>query len=216
MNNILGIIVSFIFIGIVILSAKLVEKKGKEASRKYIHILLCNWWFIAMYFFKDAIWASLMPLIFIVINYISYQKGIIEVMERESNKEEGLGTVYYALTLFILSIVTFGIGKPIIGLVGVLVMGYADGLAAVIGKTVKSKEYQIGKQARKTLAGSATMFIVTFIIMAIFLYGLPFWYLKAIIASAIITVIEAISIKGTDNITVPLITSAIMYGLWLI
>lgn len=212
MKNIIGIVVSLIFIIFVIVTAKLVEKKGKEASRKYIHILLCNWWFIAMYFFTDAVWAASVPFLFVIINYISYKKGIIKVMERSKETEDGLGTVYYAISLLILAIVTFGIIKnPIIGLAGILVMGYGDGLAAVIGRTVKSKGYKIGKSTTKTVAGSATMFIVTYILVSIFLITTPFWYVKAIIASLIITIVEAISIKGTDNISVPLVTSAIIY-----
>ncbi len=143
MKNLLGILTSYIFIGIIIMLAKLFEKFGKEASRKFIHISLANWWFIAMYFFDNAIWASLVPLSFVIINYISYKKNLISVMERES--QDGLGTVYYALSLLIISIFTFGIIKrPEIGLCSILIMGYADGLAAVIGKRLKSYEYKIG------------------------------------------------------------------------
>lgn len=205
MNNILGIVVSYLFIGIVILTAKFFEKWGKEAGRKYIHIVLCNWWFIAIYFFDHAIWASIVPLSFVIINYLSYKKDLIKIMERE--KQDGLGTVYYAVSLFILTIISFGIlNNPYVGLVGILVMGFGDGFAAVIGQTIKSKEYKIGNTT-KTIAGSFTMFVITFIILVIALYGFEFGIIKAIVASFIITIVEAISIKGTDNITVPLVTS---------
>ena len=53
--NWLGLLVSFGYIALVIVSAKLFEKKGKEASRKFIHIMLGNWWIIAMYSF-DNVW----------------------------------------------------------------------------------------------------------------------------------------------------------------
>ena len=55
MNNLFGVIVSIIFIGMIIVSAKVFEKAGKEASRKYIHIMLSNWWVIAMIFFDNLI-----------------------------------------------------------------------------------------------------------------------------------------------------------------
>lgn len=214
MNNLIGIVVSYAFIAIVIVGAKLFEKVGNEASRKFIHIVLCNWWFIARHFFTDAIFASIVPLSFVIINYISYKKNIISVMERE--KQDGLGTVYYAISLFILAIISFGvINNPQIGLAGVLVMGYGDGFAAIMGRKISSKEYKIGT-TKKTLVGSATMFIITFIILAIFLLNVQFWYIKAIIASIIITIVEAVSIKGTDNLTVPLITSGLLYLLMYI
>ena len=210
MKNVIGIVVSYVFIIVVILLAKIVEKKGKEASRKFIHIILSNWWFIAMYFFDHVIWASIVPLSFVLINYVSYQKDWIKVMEREE-KQKNLGTVYYAISLFILCIISFGILKdPRIGLVGILVMGYGDGLAALIGQTIQSKEYKIGKNTKKTIAGSITMFCVTAILISFFLIHTPFWYLKVVIASLAITLLEAVSIKGTDNLTVPIMTSLIV------
>ena len=196
MKNLIGIMVSYVFIALILISAKMFEKSGKEATRKYIHIMLCNWWFIASYFFTNVIWACMVPLSFVVINYWSYKKGIIDIMERESTQQDGLGTVYYAISLFVLSIFSFGILKrPEIGLVGVL--------------TIKSKEYQIGS-SKKTVVGSATMFVVTAIIVSIFLMHTPFWYIKAFVVSLLITMVEAISIKGTDNLTVPILTSALL------
>ena len=51
-TNILGMILSIIYIGAVIGGSGLVAKKySNEASRKFIHILLGNWWLIAMFFF---------------------------------------------------------------------------------------------------------------------------------------------------------------------
>ena len=87
-------------------------------------------------------------------------------------------------------------------------MGYGDGLAAVIGQSVKSPEYKIGKN-KKTLAGSLAMFCVTLMIMAgFFTYNASSYVaIKSILVAVLMTIVEAISIKGTDNITVPLITS---------
>lgn len=212
MKNIIGIVISYLFIVMIIVIAKLFEKVGKEASRKFIHIMLSNWWFLAMYFFDSPIWASIVPLSFVLINAISYQKNLIQVMEREGDKKDGLGTVYYALSLFILAIYTFGILKrPEIGLCAVLVMGYGDGLAGIVGKTVKSMPYHIGK-TKKTIAGSSTMFFVSFCILAIFLCSIhsELWVLKSILIAISVTALEAISVKGTDNIVVPIYTAFIL------
>ena len=72
MRNLFGIIISVLFIGIVIASAKLFEKSGKEATRKYIHMVASNWWIIAMVFFDNIYWVMIGPLIFVFVNYISY------------------------------------------------------------------------------------------------------------------------------------------------
>ena len=219
LRNIFGLIISFVFIGVILVSSKLIGESNKEASRKYIHIMLSNWWIIAMLFFDSVYFAIIGPLAFVVINSISYKYNLIKTMERDESEKDGLGTVYYALTLFILAILTFGIFPeykgiygPLIGLAGVAVMGYSDGFAAIIGKSVKSPSYKIGT-SKKTLAGSITMLAITFIILSgFFVYiKIPYWYFKAAFISTIITVIEAVSIKGTDNLTVPLATVGLLF-----
>ena len=215
MNNIFGIIVSIAFIAVIMLAGRLFEKAGKEASRKFIHIMLSNWWIIAMVFFESPWVAAIMPAIFVVINYASYKMNIIKVMERDDDdaNKDSLGTVYYALSLLILAIITFGpIKNPLIGLCGIAVMGYGDGLAAVIGQSVKSPEYKVFGN-KKTVAGSLTMFFVTLLIIAGFLqYSMAEYVaIKSILIAALMTIVEAVSIKGTDNITVPLLTSLMAF-----
>lgn len=215
MSNIIGIIVSVLFIGIIMVAGKLFEKAGKEASRKFIHIMLSNWWIIAIVFFDNMWSAALLPLIFVVINYISFKTNLIKVMERDEGTEnkDSLGTVYYAISLLILALITFGpLNNPIIGLCGILVMGYGDGLAAVIGQSIKSKTFKIAGNT-KSVAGCITMFAVTSIILSGFLYyySAEYWAIKSIVVAGIMTLIEAVSIKGTDNITVPLLTSLLAF-----
>lgn len=215
MRNLLGIVVSVIFIGIIMVSAKIFEKFNKEISRKYMHIMLSNWWIIAMLFFDNVIAASIMPACFVVINYLSHKKNIIKLMERDDNDEnkDSYGTVYYAISLVVLAIATFGIvNNPAIGLCGIITMGYGDGLAAIIGKSIKSKEFKF-KGNTKSVAGCTAMFLVTFIIFIGFLtYNeSTHIFIKSIGVALIMTIIEAISIKGTDNLTVPLLTSLLAF-----
>ena len=210
--NIIGIIASYLYVGLVIAGGKIFEKKGKEASRKFIHIMLGNWWFVAMYFFTNVWCAAVGPATFVIINYLSYKKNLIKVMERD--EQDGLGTVYYAIALLILVIVSFGIFKnPTLGLVPFLVMAYGDGLAAVIGKSVKSKKYKLG-DSKKSFAGSLTMFVITTLLIGTqlwFTHSAIFWQtthwpLIACLMGFAITAQEAVSGKGWDNITVPLAT----------
>lgn len=208
--NFFGIIVSYLYIGVVIVSAKIFEKRGTEFSRKFIHIMLGNWWLIAMYFFSNVWFAMFVPITFVIINYISYKKNLIKVMERD--KQDGLGTVYYAISLLILTIVSFGIYKePLLGLIPNLIMAYGDGLAAVFGKWIKSKKYKFNG-SKKSYAGSFTMFVVSVIIIGgylLFKHNEVFWQtghwpLILVMMAYCITMIEAVSNKGRDNISVPI------------
>jgi len=214
--NILGIIISYLYIALVIIGAKIFEKRGKEASRKFIHIMLGNWWIIAMYFFTNVWFAIFVPVTFVIINYLSYKKDLIKVMERD--EQDGLGTVYYAIALFVLAVISFGIFKqPALGLVPTLVMAYGDGLAAVIGKTIKSKKYKLS-ESKKSFAGSLTMFVISTLLIGGYLWfthtsvfwRTAHWPLVACLMGFAITGLEAVSGKGWDNITVPLATLAML------
>ena len=210
MNNFIGILVSYVYIALVIIGAKIFKKKGKEASRKFIHIMLGNWWFIAMYYFTNVWFAAFVPATVVIINYISYKKDLIKVMERDV--QDGLGTVYYAISLLILVIVSFGVYKePSLGLIPNLVMAYGDGLAGLLGRMIKSKRYKLS-DTKKSVAGSITMFVISTLLIGGYLlywhkeifWSTPHWPLVAVLIGFAITAIEAISEKGTDNITVPL------------
>lgn len=211
MSNLIGVLISVLFIIIIMIVASAFEKSGKEATRKFIHIMVSNWWIIAMIFFDNMWCAAIVPALFVVVNYVSYKSNIIKVMEREEGEEnkDSFGTVYYAISLLILSLITFGpVKNPLIGLCGAVVMGYGDGFAAVIGQKFKSKEFKIGN-SKKTVAGSTAMFIITLMIMIGFFYyvGASLWILKAIIVAIIMTIVEAVCPKGTDNLAVPLLSS---------
>ena len=191
MRNIYGLVLSIVYIGLVIGISGLFSKASKEASRKFIHIMLSNWWIIAMIFFDNVIVASILPAVFIVINYVSYKYDIIRAMERDDGEEEQtLGTVFYAVSLLVVSIITFGFLKnPMIGLVGILVMGYGDGFAAIAGKSIKSKEFNVFG-SKKSVAGCATMFVISLIIIscALAYFNVSLWYVKSIVLALIATV----------------------------
>ena len=127
-------------------------------------------------------------------------------MERKEN--DGFGTVYYAISIVAIVIITYSVGNPWIGLSGMLIMGYGDGLAAIIGQKIKSKEFKVGN-TKKSIAGSLTMFIISMFILLIILnmLNVQYFIIKAIVIALISTILEFISIKGLDNITVPVIVT---------
>ncbi len=214
MNNYIGIAVSFAFVFGVIFLAKFMERFGKEASRKTVHILVSNWWLLAMYFFDQPLWAAIVPACFVVMNYLSYRYKIFDVMERSEGKGD-LGTVYYAVSLLILSLLTFGNNRnPVVGAAGILIMGFGDGLAALVGKRFPFGSYKIFGST-KSMAGNLTMLGVSFAVLTVLLiaggYGASFW-LPAFAIALVATLVEAATPLGLDNLTVPLLT-ALSFGL---
>ena len=89
--------------------------------------------------------------------------------------------------------------------------GISYGLAGLLGRMIKSKKYKLS-DTKKSVAGSVTMFAISTILIGGYLafwhtgkfWATPHWPLVSVLMGFVITAIEAISAKGTDNITVPL------------
>lgn len=208
--DILGIVLSIAYIFLIIFISSLVSKNHSEISRKIVHIGVCNWWIIVIIFFENVWLASIVPLLFCIINYISYKKDIFKSMERDDKKS--LGTVYYAISCLVLTLISFlWFNNKMYAGIGLFAMGYGDGLAALIGQKFKSKEYKVFG-CKKTVLGSVTMFVVTFIAISVLLAAYnKFSIIPVLGLSAFATFVEAFSMYGIDNLTVPILTTILAY-----
>jgi phytol kinase len=214
-NQLYGLILSYSLVGLILILSLLLAKINtkQEYNRKFIHISISHWWIIAMLYFESVFIASIPPITFLFANILSRRYNLIKPMERKHDRD--LGTIYYPLSLLILTIFSFGYLKtPYIGSIGIFILGYGDGLAAVIGK--RYGRFKLHRN--KSLAGSLTMFTVTFLVMLILLsifnpiHILAFSLIIALIA----TLLELYSPYGTDNLTVPIITTFIYYYMTLL
>lgn len=210
MNNLIGFIAITVYIVLVLVVSKFLTNKGQEASRKFVHIMLSNIWFFYLIFIDSLAWAWILPALFVIINSVSYRFKIFKSIERENN--DGFGTVYYAISILLISIFTYKVGNPLLGLPGILVMGYGDGFAAIVGQRIKSKEYKVGNTT-KSIAGSMTMFVFSLIICIVVfgILNIEYFVFKAIGVAVIATILEAVSIKGLDNISVPIVVTILTY-----
>jgi len=222
-KNIFGVIISFIFVFTIIGISEVLKKKGilsVEGSRKFVHVGVSNWWLLAMYMIPNYIFALIPLLIFVVLNYMSYKKNIFSSMERGKGKED-LGTVYFPLSLAVLVLFTWWDGvlfkNPYYGAVGALVMGYGDGFAAILGDQYGKHVYHI-RGSKKSIEGSAAMFVFSFLVTIIILFlefhtlnGLHF--LIAFLVAVVSTLIEGITPLGFDNITVPILST--FFYIWM-
>ncbi len=226
MGNIMGLVWSMVYIFAVLGVATLVARftrGASENSRKLVHIMVGNWVFITPMF--TELWAVvLVPFSFIIINSLSLKYNIFSAMERT---DDSLGTVYYAISMFLLTGAGFALNWPMLPFIGLLIMAYGDGLAAVIGqKWGKRKPFSFAPD--KTLAGSMTVAVTAFVItIASILYFGPAQNLaNATIAMALFIAgltavlaafIELTGKKGCDNLTLPIgsglfATLALYYG----
>lgn len=212
MNNIYGILVSIVFVLLVIGAATVLSKHNKlsaEGSRKFIHIGVSNWWIVAMLFYTNPYYAAVVPAIFVVVNYISYKQQLFKAMERDGSKQD-LGTVYYAISLLILALLTFrDSSQAYIGALGILIMGYGDGFAALVGEKL-GKHKLVGK---KSIEGTITMFVISFLVSLAILgiFNGNQMFLDAFILAIVAAGLEAVTPLGLDNLTVPILTALLYY-----
>lgn len=199
----IDLLLAYGFVFLVIGVSTLFDKLGvfnDEGSRKFIHIGVSNWWIVAMVLFEPSEYylAIIPPFTFIILNYLSYRFDLVKSMERDVKSANDLGTVYYAISLFIITFFAFYYDQLMIGALAILAMGYGDGLGAVIGKSFKSKILY----HNKSVFGSLAMFLSTLII-GIILF--PSSILIIILISILATLIELFTPKGFDNFSVPLL-----------
>jgi len=226
MNEVLALFLSFglifVIIGIasLLLALKLVSP---EISRKIIHIGVSNWWIFAMYTMKHTGIALIGPVSFILINYLSYKRHLFPAMEDDA-PHDNLGTIYFPISLLILVLLCYsGPLSLSAGAAGILVMGYGDGGAALAGKHFGRKKISFGSfHTGKTILGSATMLILSFAVIVIVSTLLtpasPADLTGAILAWSLIvaaaaSMVELLTPRGLDNITVPLATALLYWTL---
>lgn len=225
MQNWLGIIVSFAFVfGVLGVAQLLAATKllPPPITRKVVHIGVAHWWLLAIPLFDSLAFAVVGPIAFIFLNALSMRRGIFTAMEapREPGKPYNLGTLFFPVSLLVLVMLTFRSDLPVwIGGLGILVLGWGDGMAAIIGMVAGTRRYNVFGQ-RKSVQGTAGMFVFSLAVVLIYSYihldGATGLVLAAALATAAVaTLTEAITPLGLDNLTVPLVTSLFYYGVFL-
>ena len=205
MNDVVGVILSIVFVFVFIGIAQVLHGRGiitEEFTRKFVHIGVGHWIIVAYFIIEKMELAIIPPILFIFLNYMSYKKDLFSSIEIK--KKENLGTIYYPISLTLLVLYFWSFNKAA-AISGIMVMAWGDGLAAVVGQSIgKNKLFK-----EKTLEGSLAMLISTMISITLILYffSMELQILPIAIISIAATVLELYSIKGLDNIFVPIITS---------
>ena len=93
-------------------------------------------------------------------------------------------------------------------------MTFGDGLAGLIGKSLKSKTWNFFKQ-KKSLFGTVTMFLLSLIIVCSVGYAKQnSFYLNYFTIAFFATLLEQFSVLGIDNFIVP-IFSALFFNFFI-
>ncbi len=212
----LNIILALGPIAIILFVSEILWRKKKlkgEKARKFVHILAGIWFaFWPAYLPMDGIFV-LGCLAFFLLVYSRYTKlfhAIYAVRRRT------YGDLFYAVSIIICALLA---REPWIFTVSVLLMSFADGMAAIVGRYwgEGNRYFVFGfKELQKSCVGTIT-YIVSCV--AIITIGLAIGgdsaisqniLLAFIVLPIMCTVIENISPYGFDNLFVPIFSTILL------
>lgn len=184
-----------------------------EWSRKYVH---CAAGLLTLLFpvMLGSHWlVLLMSSCFAVILFLSKRLNLLQSIHNIERKSKG--AILYPIAIYFCFLLQDMVGARIFFYLPVLIMAISDPVAALCGKRFPKGKYQIG-QARKTLVGSAAFMMSAFVLCMI-VFG--FWWqlplqtimLFSIIVAFLTTLVEAVSGRGMDNITIPVCVVFCLY-----
>lgn len=211
------IAIAGVWVGAIVLIAELLHlytSTDPEKIRKVVHIgtgqvILLAWWL------EIPAWVGITASILAsVVTLLSYKFPILPGINSVGRKS--LGTFFYAASIGILVAWFWAIEQPQYAAIGILVMTWGDGLAALIGQKYGKHPYKIGG-IQKSWEGSLTMALVSYLVASLILFAVEgnIWqvYVVPIAVALIATGLEAFSKLGVDNITVPVGSAALCFFL---
>lgn len=185
-----------------------------EIVRKIVHIGTGNVILLAWWLNIPASVGIIASILASVITLLSYRFPILPGIN--SVGRQSLGTFFYSLSFGILIAWFWYLQQPQYAALGILVMTWGDGLAALIGQRFGKHKYKVSG-VQKSWEGSLTMMFVSYLITNLILIGTQgnSWqaWLISLFVAVVATALEAFSFLGIDNLTVPLGSAALAFFL---
>jgi dolichol kinase len=130
--------------------------------------------------------------------------GLLKSLHGVERKSRG--SEYYPLAIWLVFVIAAD--RPAFYLAGVLVLALADAFAALIGSRYGALRYEV-EDEYKSVEGSIVFFFTAFLAVhlpLLLMTNLPraVCVLSALLVAMLVTMFEAISLEGTDNLFVPI------------
>ncbi|MCD7808538.1 MAG: TSUP family transporter [Erysipelotrichaceae bacterium] len=217
----LGILIVFLIVAVAfaLLLFKIFHIGG-EVRRKILHTI--SFLIILVIMITSTHWyvPAIICIVFTVVVYpilcfFENHPLYKDLFQQRNNGEVKKSLILLFGNATVLISLFWGIlGSEITVIASILAWGLGDEAAALIGKSYGKHHIPINDH-KKTYEGSIAMCIVAFIAIVITLYVGHVSLLKSVLVALVgsigATIIEAISIKGYDTVTVSFMTSIIIF-----
>ncbi|UCH63830.1 MAG: DUF92 domain-containing protein [Fidelibacterota bacterium] len=189
-----------------------------EDSRQLVHVIVGVFIFLCRFIFQEPFYPLITGFLFVGINLVTLSMGRFKSMH--AINRISYGTVFYPLSFTIL-VALFWYRDPVALQVAILLLAFADPLAAWVGHRYGQKSFTLWHDP-KTVAGSMAMLLgsagLTLAGLAILIplsnssgYSWPQLFLAVALVATLATIAEAQSSRGSDNITVPLAAALFLF-----
>jgi len=180
-----------------------------EASRKSVHIAIGT--FVAFWpFLMSFRTIQLISVAFMVVIVISRRCHIFTAIH--TARQKGWGEIFFALSIGLLPFIS---SSRLVFAAAVLHMSLADGMAGLIGTRhgARTRFRMFGQP--KSVVGSLTFAAISYAIVLGFfkasrLAGIDDINEVVLILPLLATLLETASVKGSDNILIPLMVAAVL------
>jgi len=209
------VFVACCFLLLILISIELINKWfqwNRIYLRKFVHIFVGLLICATSLLIESKIPILLISGIFILFDWWAVKNRYLKSIHLNG---QSYGTVYYPISIFLLALLLWDAHKAIF-LVSILIMIVPDALAGLAGMRFANNHYIILTE-KKSIPGALVMFFSSMIIF-FFAYNSYFnkdiWFSMsaAFLTGIAITAAELLSHKGSDNLSVPLLTAMIMYA----
>ena len=207
---------------------------GSDFTRKIVHLFAGGaiW---ALPYFPHPWIATFVALLFVIMLGLANTERFgrfFAAMARPEDLEHGSvrGPFWYAVSITVLTaIFTFSGNAGIYFIAGgaIMIMMFGDGMSAPIGMKYGANHTKVIFGSKRSIQGSLALFVFGFLgaLIAFWWFGIfsaavPIFtpgpgyvnmVLLAFIGAVTATIVELISPKGTDNITLPMISCIVMF-----
>lgn len=209
-----GGIISAIFLVIfVIAEIAHKHKVDVEITRKFVHFTGAFTTIFFPFILKSHWTVLVLAILFGGILFLTKKLGLLQSVHGVERKTEG--AYYHPIAIYICFMYAQFLNQPWFYVISVLILGISDASAALVGKNYGVSEFVVEQGSRKTFEGSFTFFLTTFLITHLILLlttsvGRVESVLVALLIAIIMTIFESVSLKGADNLFIPIGTMFIL------
>ncbi len=210
--------------GLIVLFIRFVIKPPDYIYRKVLHLcavstVFCfilpshTWWITILDVLTIII---LIDITLLIIRPFRFYKMLF--VEKNGHELFIMINVYYVIVMALIAFF-FGFRGELhkyFVIIAVLSWGFGDAFAAIIGISFGQHNIKLPLvDESKTIEGSLSMFVMSYIaciVTLLIFYNYPIWMMivEPLVIAIALTITEAISKKGLDNILCPLIAALIL------